>query len=104
MGYELWEDTVGGGGSSDWQTHTRTHPHFPCNTQGGWSLGQGSDAILTHVSVVLLLIKLMGYEHREDAMEGGGSKQCQIHTHTHTYSVLRDTQSGWSIGKDRTQF
>ena len=23
-----------------------------------------------------LLIKLMGYEHREDAMGGGGSKQC----------------------------
>ena len=47
---------------------------------------EGSDAVLTHVSVAPSLIKLMGYEHREDAMGGGGSKQCQIHTHTHTHT------------------
>ena len=34
----------------------------------------------------LPLIKLMGYEHREDAVGGGGSKQCQIHTRTHTHT------------------
>ena len=49
------------------------------------------------------LIKLMGYEHREDAVGGGGSKQWQIHTNTHTQSVHHDTQDGWSIRKDRTQ-
>ena len=75
-------------------THTHTHTHTKSVPQGGWSLGQGSNAILTHVSVVPPLIKLMGYEHREDAMEGGGSKQCQIHTHTHTKSVPQD---GWRL-------
>ena len=45
----------------------------------------------------LPLIKLMGYEHREDAVGGGGSKQCQIHTHTQ--SVHRDTQDGCSLGQ-----
>ena len=49
------------------------------------------------------LIKLMGYELREDAVGGEGSRQWQTHTCTHTYSVLRDTQGGWSIRKDRTQ-
>ena len=33
-------------------THTHTHTQsVPRDTQGGWNLGQGSDAILTHVSV-----------------------------------------------------
>ena len=40
------------------------------------------------------LIKLMGYEHREDAVGGVGSRQCQTHTHIHTHSVPRDTQGG----------
>ena len=43
------------------------------------------------------LIKIMGYQHREDAVGGGGSKQWQ--THTHTQSVHRDTQDGWSLGQ-----
>ena len=30
------------------------------------------------------LIKLMGYEHRKDAVGSGGSRQWQTHTHTHT--------------------
>ena len=30
------------------------------------------------------LIKLMGHEHREDAVGGGGSMQCQTKTQTHT--------------------
>ena len=29
-----------------------------------------------------LLIKLMGYEHPEDAVGGGGSRQWQTHTQT----------------------
>ena len=56
---------------------------------------------MTHVSVAPPLIKLMGYEHREEAVGGEGSRQWQIHTHTHTHtqSVLRDTQDGWSLGQ-----
>ena len=42
------------------------------------------------------LIKLMGYEHREDAVGGEGSRECQTHTNIH--SVSRDTQGGWSLG------
>ena len=48
-------------------THTHTHTHTQSvlrDTQDGWSLGQGSDAILTLISVVLPLTKLMCYEHR----------------------------------------
>ena len=50
VGYEHREDTVGGGGGRQGQTLTHTHS-VPPETQGGWSLGQGSDAILTDVSV-----------------------------------------------------
>ena len=50
MGYEHREDAVGGGGSRQWQTHTHTY-NVPRDTQDGWSLGQGSKAMLTHVSV-----------------------------------------------------
>ena len=46
------------------------------------------------------LIKLMSYEHREDAVRGAGKNK---HIHTHMHSVPRDTQDGWSLGKDRTQ-
>ena len=57
------------------QTHKPTHTHSVArDTDGGWSLGQRSDAVLTHVSVARPLIKLMGYEHREDAMWGGVSR------------------------------
>ena len=58
------------------------------------------------------LIKLMGIEHWEDTVGGGGREHAvantrrsggNTHTHTHTHSVPRDTQDGWSLGKDRTQ-
>ena len=52
-----------------------------------------------HVGVAPPLIKLMGYENREDSMGGGGSRQWQTHKHTHTQSVLRHTQDGWSLGQ-----
>ena len=47
------------------------------------------------------LIKLMGYEHREDGVEGEGSRQWQTHTHTHTHTHILpcDTQGGWSLGQ-----
>ena len=65
-------------------THAYTHS-FLRDTQGGESLGQGSDAILTHIRVAPPLIKLMGSEHRKDAVEGGGAgngKDTLTHTHT----------------------
>ena len=41
-----------GGASYGNHTHTQTHIHIvPHEPQGAWSLGQGSAAILTHVSV-----------------------------------------------------
>ena len=68
-------------------THTHTHTVSPV-TQGGLSLRQGLDAILTHVGVPPLT-KLLGYEHREDALGGGGAgngKHTQTHTNTHTHT------------------
>ena len=49
MGYEHRDDAVGGGGRRKGQTHT----HTQClqDTHGGWSLWQGSGAILTDVRV-----------------------------------------------------
>ena len=94
MGRRLWR--VGGAGSGK-HTHTHTHTHsVPRDTQGGWRLGQGLDSILANAGVAGTLIKLMGCEHREDAMGGGGSRKWCTHTltHTHTHSVARDTQSG----------
>ena len=47
------------------------------------------------------LIKLMGYEHREDKVEGEGSRQWPTHTnkHTHTHSIPCDSQGGLSLGQ-----
>ena len=65
---------VGGTGNVK-HTHTHTHTHsVPRDTKGGWSLWQGSETILTHAGVAPLLTKLLGYEHREDAAGGGGSR------------------------------
>ena len=82
-----------------------THTHsVPRDTQGGWSHGQGSNTILTHVGVATPLIKLMGYEHREYVVGGGGSKQYQTHTHTHTHTVsLVIHRVDGASGKDQTQ-
>ena len=71
-------------GSRKWQTHTHTHTQCRSHTQDGSSLGQDSDAILTHASVAHPLIKLSGYDHREDTVGGGGSRQWQPHTNTRT--------------------
>ena len=57
-----------------------------------------SDAILTHVGVARPLIKLMGYEHRENAVRVGELAMTHTHTRTHTHSVPRDTQDGWRLG------
>ena len=74
MGYEHREDEVEVGGAGNGKhTHTLTHS-VPRDTQGGWSLVQGWDAILTHVSVAPPPIKLMGYEHQGGRSGGWGSK------------------------------
>ena len=99
---------MGGGGSRQWHTHTHLHPHpysVPRDTQHGWSLENGSDAILTHVGVAHPLIKSMGYGYREDAGVGGGAgsgKYTHTNTHTHTVSLVIHMVDGAS-GKDRTQ-
>ena len=46
------------------------------------------------------LIKLVSYEHLEEAVGGGGSKQWQ--THTHTVSPVIHRLDGASVN-DRTQ-
>ena len=45
------------------------------------------------------LIKLVGYEHREDAVGGGGSGQWQ--THTHSVPVIHRVDG--ASGDDRTR-
>ena len=65
--------------------------HLSCpvlDTQGGWSLSRRSDAILTNVGGASGRIILMGYEHREDAFWGGGSRHWQTHKHTHSVSLV----------------
>ena len=89
-----------GGGSRQWQTHTHTHNVLP-DTQGGWLLGQGSDANLTHVGVDYPQTKLMGYEHWEVLVGVGGAGNGK-HTHSvprDTHGVLRDTHGTWSLNR-----
>ena len=62
LGYENLDNAVGGWGSRQWQTNTNIHTHthtqsVPRDTQGGWRLGQSSEAILTHVRVAPPLLK-----------------------------------------------
>ena len=61
---------------------------------------QGSDTKLTHVGMPPL-IKIMGIEHREDTVGGGGREHAvaNTHTNTHTHSVARDILDGWSLGR-----
>ena len=92
---------MGGAGNGK---HTDTHS-VPRDTQGGWSLGQGSDGILTHESVACPPIKSMVYDHRVYVVGGGGSRKYQTHTHTHTHTVsLVIHRVDGASGKDWTQF
>ena len=87
------------------QEMSNTHTHsVPRDTQGGWSLGQGSETILLNVGVAPPLIKFLAYEHREDALGGegaGNGKHTLTHpyTHTNTHSVPRDTHCGLCRGQ-----
>ena len=74
---------MGGAGNG---IHTHIHS-APRDTQHGWSLGIGSDAILTHVGVAHSLIKLLGYELQEEVAGGGEQAMANTHTHTHTHTV-----------------
>ena len=65
--------------------HKHTHS-VPRDTEGICSLGQGSVSILTNVGEAPPLIKLMGFEHREEAGVCVRSRQCQTQTHTHTHT------------------
>ena len=85
---------------SNTHTHKRIHS-VPRDTLGGWNLGQGSDAILTHVSVTLPLIKLMGLELR--GAHWGAGVQAQSNTHTHTHSVHVIHRVDGASGMERTQ-
>ena len=81
-----------------------THTHSVLSdTPGGCSLEQGSNAILAHVGIARPLIKLMGYEHREDAVGVGelAMTHTQTHAHTHTVFLVIHRMDGGS-GKDRT--
>ena len=80
-------------------THTHTHTHsVPRDTQGGWSVVQGSDAILTHVCLAPPLIKLMGYERPQYEVGLGGERHGK---HTHTVSLMIHKVDVAS-GKDQT--
>ena len=85
----------GGGGSKQWQTHAHTYTHTVSrDTQGGWSPAKESEAILPHIGLVLLLIKLMVYGHHKDAVGvGGAGNGKHIHTRIQTHSPSGYT--GW---------
>ena len=78
------------------KTHTHTHTHTQCpQIHTGWmepraTIGRNLDTCRPG----LLLIKLMGYEHWEDAL---GGEQAMANTHTH--SAPRATQGGLSLGQ-----
>ena len=86
MGYEHREIAVGGGRAGNGKpTHTHTQS-VPRDTQDRWSLGQGADASLTHVSMARPLIKLLGYENLENAACGLGRRQWRTNTNIHTHT------------------
>ena len=86
MGNEHRENAVVLGEQVMANTHTQTHTHSVTrDTQGGWSIVQGSDAILTHVCLAPPLIKLMSYERPQDTVRLGGEGHGK---HTHTVSLV----------------
>ena len=80
--------------------HTHTHTHTQCSpVYTGWMEPLARTRIERNPDTCRRgppLIKLMGYEHREDAVEGGGAGNVK---HTHTHTVSRVTQVGWSRGQ-----
>ena len=121
VGYEHWEDVVGCGVSRQWQTHTHTQcppwstvvggagnsthtqRYLHTHTHTGWMEPQAM--IGSHIDTCrrgLPLLRILGYEHRKDAVRCGGSRQWQTHTHTPTVSLVIHSVDGAS-GKDQSQ-
>ena len=97
VGYEHLEKAVGGGGSKHWQTHTHTvSPVIHRVVKPRAMIRCNHDTCKRGPT----LIKLVGYEHLEKALGGGGSKHWQ--THTHTMSPVIHRVDGAS-GNDRKQ-
>ena len=92
IGWTQWG--VGGPGKGQ-----HTHSVDTVSTQGGWSLGQKSNGILTHESVALPQIKYRWSLNIGSTLWGVGEAGNIKHTHTHTHSVPRDTQGGWNLGQ-----
>ena len=93
-----------GGAGNVKHTHTHTHS-VPRDTQGGWSLEQGSETILINVGVAPPQFKFLGYEHREDTLGGegaGNGKHTQTHPYTHTVSPVIHIVD-CAAGNDRKQ-
>ena len=91
MSNEHREDAVGGGGSRQGK-HTHTHTQCPWSYRGWMEprarIGHNLDICRRGPPQ----IKLMGYQHRENAVGGGGAgnskhTQTQTHTHIHTHTV-----------------
>ena len=94
MGYKHRDDAVGGGGASN-GNHTVS---LVIHTVDVASARIGRNLYTCKHDPTL--IKLMGYEHRDDTVGGvgeGNIKHTHTHTHTHTNSVPRDRQGGWSL-------
>ena len=93
MGYKHRDDAVGGGGAGNGNQTVSPVIH----TVDGASarIGRNLDTCKHDPT----LIKLMGYEHRDDAVGVWEQAMSNTHTHTHTHtnSVPRDRQGGWSL-------
>ena len=85
MDYEHREDAVGGANNGKY-THTHTHNvSIVIHRMDGASVKDRTQ--LDTCKRGPLLIKLMSYELRKDAVGGGGGRKWQTHTCTHTHTV-----------------
>ena len=82
-----------GGAGNGKRTHTRCPTRLTVRIEPRAMIGSNLDTCRR----APLVIKLMGYELREDAVRGGGSRKC--HTHIHTHSVSRDALGVWRLGQ-----
>ena len=74
MGYEHREDAVVGGGACNGK-HTHTHTVSPVTHRLGWMEPRARiERNLDTCTRGPPLIKILGYEHWEDALGGGGSR------------------------------
>ena len=91
MGYKHREDAVGVGEKAPTHTHTHTHTQCP-SLYTGWMEPQVRIGhILDTCRRGPQQIKLMGFEHRRNAMVVGGASNGK---HTHTHSLPLDTSGG----------